>query len=112
MVADKVECLHALNFLFGGLLLEFGLGKSFLEIWVPLFLESLGWDKFAVFNSSGWSVDWSVSFLLDFLIDFSNFPGEIFFVEIFVILRDEGIEMLGDEFFLRLFVGVEFEWTV
>jgi hypothetical protein len=88
MVADKIKCSHTLNFFLGGFFLEFGFGKGFFEIRVPFLFEFLGWNKFVVFDSSGWTVDGSVSFLLDFFVDFSNFPGEDFFVEIFVILRD------------------------
>jgi hypothetical protein len=66
----------------------------------------------AVFHSNRCTVNWSVPFLLNFLVDFSDFPGEIFLIEIFVILRYKSFEMLGDKFFFRLLIGVKFKGTV
>ncbi len=67
---------------------------------------------FAVFDSCRCTINRSVPFLLNFLVDFSDFPGEIFLVEIFVILRNKVFEMLGEEFFFRLLIRVEFKGTV
>ena len=112
MVTDEVEISHEFDFFISRLLLKFGFGDGLLETFVPVLRKSLGWDEFAIFDSHSRSVNWSVSFFVDFLINFSNVPGEFVFIVVFVILGNECLKMLRDDFFLLLLVGVEFKGTV